>query len=914
MRFPNLRKTNPMNRRLLILFPIIILVITFGFIQEDEPLKKIITQIEKYRAEYPQEKVHLHMDKPYYAIGDNIWFKAYVVNAEMNELSALSKILYVDLINDKDSIKQSLKLPLTLGLAWGDFTLTDSLKEGNYRIRAYTTWMRNFGEEYFFDKTFTIGNSISNTVLTNVNYSFSKTGNSEKVITDIQYTDMQGVPLANKEVNYNVSLDFRDIAKGKGTTDSRGNVQITFTNNQPFILKSGKILTSIRLDERTAVSKSFPVKSTSNQADVKFFPESGELVTGIRSRVGFKAVGADGLGMKVSGFITDKGNNKIAEFQSEHAGMGQFPLHPLPDEKYTAHIKFEDGSERTFPLPRVLARGYVLSVNNTNEEKLIVNILTSENIQPEGKFTLVAQTNGVVNFVAKNTIQAQSFTSEIPKSRFPTGILQLTLFSPANEPVAERLVFINHSDLLKIDLSTTKASFGKREKVKLMLAVKDEKEKAAVGSFSVSVIDETKVPFNESAETTIVSNLLLSSDLKGFIEQPNYYFTDISKEKIRQLDNLLLTQGWRRFEWKNLLSNSFPNLAYQPETTMEISGRVKALNGKPVVGGKVTLFSSSGDVFLMDTLTDANGEFRFQDLNFSDSTKFIIQARNEKDRKNVEIELNRIPAQLVTKNKNEAMLEINVNRSILPYLENSKNQFDELRRYGVIGRSILLSEVKVVEKKPVLKNSSNLNGAGNADAILKGEDLQYCAFLTQCLQGRVAGIIVSNGIVYSSRSMNSSFRGPVPMQIVIDGMMVEPEFISSINPIDVESIEVLKSGANTAIYGMRGGGGVLVINTKRPEVNRDYRTYAPGIVSYNPKGLYKGREFYSPNYEDPKLNTKMADLRTTIYWNPNVVSDSNGNAGVEFFNGDGPGNYKAIVEGIDINGKIGRKIYRYIVR
>lgn len=150
-----------MNRRLLLLLPFIILIITLGFIQEDEPLKKILSQIEKYRTEYPQEKVHLHMDKPYYAIGDNIWFKAYVVNAEKNELSALSKILYVDLINDKDSVKQSLKLPLTLGLAWGDFTLADSLKEGNYRIRAYTTWMRNFGEEYFFDKTITVGNSIS---------------------------------------------------------------------------------------------------------------------------------------------------------------------------------------------------------------------------------------------------------------------------------------------------------------------------------------------------------------------------------------------------------------------------------------------------------------------------------------------------------------------------------------------------------------------------------------------------------------------------------------------------------------------------------------------------------------------------------------------------------------------------------
>jgi TonB-dependent SusC/RagA subfamily outer membrane receptor len=902
-----------MRKRLLLIIPALIATIVLGFIQEDMALKKILGQIDKYRSDYPQEKVHLHMDKPYYAIGDVIWFKAYVVNAEMNELTALSKILYVELINDKDSIKQTLKLPLTYGLAAGDFTLADSLKEGNYRIRAYTTWMRNFGEEYFFDKTFMVGNSIANNILTRVSYQFSKTGNSEKVIADINYSDMEGLPLSNKEVTYNVNLDFREVGKGKGVTDSNGNLQISFVNNQPFILKSGKISTHIRLDEQTLIAKSFPVKSTSNQSDVHFFPESGELVGGIRSRVGFKAVGADGLGIKISGYITDKANTKLLDFESEHAGMGQFRLLPLSNESYTAHVKFEDGSERAIALPRIISQGYVLSIDNSDPKKLNVNISTSVESEPNGKLTLIAQTNGVVHFVAKNTLNGQSFSASIPKERFPTGILQLRLLSYDNQPVAERLVFINHSDFLKIDVNTAKSNYNKREKVKLDVSVKDSKGMPASGSFSVAVIDETKVPFDESAETTIISNLLLSSDLKGFVEHPNYYFTDINEAKVRHLDILMMTQGWRRFEWKNILSNSYPNLVYKPETSMEISGRVKALNGKPVAGGRVTLLSSAGDVFLLDTLTDANGDFSFPNLTFSDSTKFIIQARNERDRKNVEIQLNQIPAQLVTKNKNEAMVEVNVNRSILSYLQNSKNQYDDWRRYGLVGKSIFLDEVRVIEKKPVLKHSSNLNGAGNADAILKAEDFQNCSFITQCIQGRVAGIIVSNGIVYSTRSMNSSFRGPVPMQIVIDGMPVEPEFISSINPNDVESIEVLKSGANTAIYGMRGGGGVLVINTKRADSSKDYRNFAPGVLSYNPKGYYKGREFYAPNYDDPQTNPKIADLRTTVYWNPNLVAGADGKSSVEFFNADGGGTYKVIIEGINLNGSLGRQVYRYSV-
>ena len=446
-----------------------------------------------------------------------------------------------------------------------------------------------------------------------------------------------------------------------------------------------------------------------------------------------------------------------------------------------------------------------------------------------------------------------------------------------------------------------------------MLDVNDPKGKPTLGSFSIAIVDETKVPVDEASETSIISNLLLSSDLKGFIEQANYYFTDTSEAKVRQLDNLLLTQGWRRFEWKNILSNNYPTLVYGPERSMQVSGKVTSLNGKPVIGGKVTLFSSSGTSILLDTLTDMNGLFRFDNLYFNDSTKFIVQARNERDKKNVEIYLDRIPAQLVTKNKNEAMLEVNVNKSMFAYLKNSRAQYDDLKRNGMIVRNILLDEVKVVDTKVEAKNSSNLNGAGRADAIIKAEQLQNCFDIAQCIQGRIAGVMVMNGIVYSMRSMNS-LSGPIPMQLVLDGAFLEPEFLSSINPNDVETIEILRSGANTAIYGSRGGGGVLIITTKRGENNRGYKNYAPGIAGYNPKGYYKGREFYSPNYNDPEINSKIADLRTTIYWNPNVISDSTGKASVEFYNSDGTGNYKAIVEGINVDGTIGRQLFRFSVK
>lgn len=899
-----------MKNRLLFL-SVLFAFITLGFVVDDDPIKKILDQLEKYRNEYPQEKVHIHLDKPYYAIGDNIYFKAYVVNAEKNELSALSKLLYVDLINDKDSVKQSVLLELKAGLAWGDFSLPDSLREGNYRIRAYTTWMRNYGNEYYFDKTISVGNAVSNNIYTDASYTFTKIGASNhKVVASIKYSYLDGVAVSKKEVTYDVQLNFRSVAKGKGMTDENGILKINFNNNQPFILKTGKIITNVKLEE-SLVNKIIPIKATSNDADVKFFSEGGDLIAGLRNKIAFKVIGADGLSMPVTGYISDNANTKIIDLKSEHAGMGTFSLFTETNKTYTATIKFPDGSDKMFPLPRTLKSGYVLNVIQ-NSEAVNVKIQASPDTPSDNEIILVAQSNGHVIYVSKTKLDSRTLTAEIPKSRFPTGVIQFTLFSEKNEPVAERLIFVNNHDQLNIGLRPDKSVYTKREKVTMAIDVKDKAGKPVVGSFSLAIIDAAKTPFDDDKETSILSNLLLTSDLKGYIEQPNYYFNGSADEKAQDLDNLMLTQGWRRFVWKNILADTYPPLAFQPEKTLQISGTVTTGSEKPVVGGKVTVLSSAGDVFMLDTITDQNGRFNFPDLYFNDSTKFVVQARNAKGKKNVVIELDRTPVQLVTKSKNEAEIEVNVNRTLDVYLKNSRNQYNDQIKSGIRSRSIMLAEVKIVEKKKLAKNSSNLNGAGNADNVVSADQLKNCLNLSQCLQGLVPGLIIQNGVAYLTRSMYSSFRGLVPMQLIIDGVYVDPTYLFSINPQDVDAVEVLKSGGNTAIYGIRGGGGVLIITTKRGERNLNYRRYATGIASHNPKGYYKAREFFGPDYSK-EANTSAKDLRTTIFWKPNIITDSQGKATVEFYTSDGTGDYKAIIEGLTADGKLGRYVFTYSV-
>jgi TonB-dependent SusC/RagA subfamily outer membrane receptor len=868
----------------------------------------LLKKMASYNEKYFQEKVHLHLDKPYYAIGDDIWFKAYVINTLDGRPSVHSNILYVELINEADSIKKQLLLPLMSGITWGDFKLTDSLREGNYRIRAYTQWMRNAGPEFFYDKTIKIGNAWANKVFTKAAYAYTTENNSKKVNTSLTFTDKNGEPYANNEVSYVAQLNFKNVAKGKLTTDNKGEVNFAFLNPGNTLDQTGKITATLTLPDKQKVTKIIPIKATSNAITVQFFPESGNLVNNIPSRIGIKAVNGNGLGQNVSGIIVDQSGAEVTKFNSTYLGMGNFILNPQPEKTYTAIVKHEDGSEQKVSLPKAQSSGYVLAVNGVDDSKISAKVFISEDLLGNGELKLIAQHNGNVYAEARIKSNKQLASLAIPKKDIPAGIVQLTLFNQANNPVAERLVFVkNAAGTINLQVASATKEYKRREKINLDLRAM-QGGKGVKGSFSVSVTNNAVVKPDLDQESNIFTTLLLTSDLPGYIEKPNHYFLNDNKTTLEELDNLLLTQGWRRFLWRNVINNIQPAIRYQPEKALVISGTLLTLGGKPIPKGKVSLFSSSGGLLALDTLSDENGRFVFDNLAFSDSTKFVVQGRTVKNKKNTEIKLDLVPGQLVTRNKNTGDIEVNVNEAIAAYVQKSENYFDELTKRGSLQRTVQLQEVNIVEKKNPAKNSSNLNGPGNADAIITADQLSTCYTLEQCLQGKVAGLMFRGGIPFLTRG-----GGRSPMQVIVDGMYVESDFLNAINVQDVETVEVLKSSGNTAIYGSRGGGGVLIITTKRGGSNFGYSSYAAGIITHTPKGYAYSREFYSPNYDTLPVN-KAPDLRTTIYWNPQVVSDATGKANFSYFNSDDTGTYRVLVEGIDAEGQLARTVYTYEVK
>jgi TonB-dependent SusC/RagA subfamily outer membrane receptor len=756
-----------------------------------------------------------------------------VTLGEKHELSALSGILHVDLINTKNKIDQSIKLQLQDGVAWGDFTLPDSLPPGNYRVRAYTQWMRNEGEEAFFYQT---------------------------------------IPV------------------------------FSITNN--------KIPESIA---------GHPSQILNNKADIQFFPEGGNLIAGIRSKVAFKAIGTGGLGIDVKGVITDNGNKEVTSFASVHLGMGYFYLNPEEGKTYKAKLTFADGTQTTIDLPKPEAKGITLSINNDSIPKASVRITASPAYYLENKNTdymLLIYSGGITTTVLCK-LDSAVITMDILKRRLHTGIATVTLFSPAGEPLCERLLFIQNYDQLNLDIESDKAVYSKREKVNIKLHVKNRADSAAMGHFSVSVTNESKVPVDENSESTILTTLLLTSDLKGYVEQSNYYFTNTSAAALNNLDLVMLTHGYRRFEWKKLLNNEYPPITWQPEKGLEITGQVKNFFGKPIAKGTITLLPSKGGP-LVSTLTDDKGMFRFSNLVFYDTTRFVLSAVNAKGKNSTKLAyFDDKPEPFIIPNPFQNTQNF-PDTAMAAYIGNTKKERNEWINYGK-GKGILLKEVKIRDVKLDDKyRTQSLAGAGHADQVMHAEEIERIGGqLTTSLNGRLRGVTFVGSppnqipvLTLNAQSVMGG-HGLFAMNLIIDGAELPAESINYFSSADIETVEVLKY-SSASIYGMDGGNGVLIITTKQGGGRNIKDIASIGILPIAPMGFYKAREFYSPKY-DAGIQNKRLDLRSTIYWQPEIQTGKDGGALFNYYNADGTGTYKVVIEGIDNKGNLGRRVYRYKV-
>src|SRR5690606_9822130 len=336
------------------------------------------------------------------------------------------------------------------------------------------------------------------------------------------------------------------------------------------------------------------------------------------------------------------------------------------------------------------------------------------------------------------------------------------------------------------------------------------------GRFSVSVINESDIPVDPESESSIFSELLLRSEIKGYIEKPNYYFTDIDTKKRDHLDILMLTQGYRKFNWDTLLANELAPIEFPPEElTTKISGRLQTLLGTPVANGNIILNSFAAQVTL-DTITDEKGNFVFDNLLLTDSLSFSVQGLSPKGKDNVEILLDGIPGMPITSTRNRGDYMIDPQDSLKTYLERVKKNDDALSKLGLESRVIHLETVTVT-KQSSIRSSSNLNPSGRADQTISANELKACPTLRSCLEGRLRGVrFVTEQTSVGPVSFPVTTRGNGKMQVLIDGRLLRQDSEGDlmdiagvfdqnmIDPASILNIEVLRSPSLTAVYGSEG--------------------------------------------------------------------------------------------------------------
>ncbi|MBC7418253.1 MAG: carboxypeptidase regulatory-like domain-containing protein [Pedobacter sp.] len=876
----------------------------------------LINKTSKYLSSYPEERIYLHFDKPYYAVADTVWFKSYVTE-NLNLLSKLSRILYVDVINQKDSLIQTLKLPLVGGMGDGNFPLDQvNYAQGNYHVRAYTKWMLNFENPAFFNKTFYVGETIDKELKTHITYKNTSNEKDEKINARIQFKDLNDKPYANKTVTWQVVTTYTVVDKGKGVTDANGYLTISMSakQNAEYQLKNGDLITSLEISDTDVAKKSFKLKNAIVSEDIQFFPEGGALVADIPNKIAFKAIKSDGLGIDANGSIVDENAKQVATFTTQHLGMGSFEFTPETGKAYSAKITFVNGGAKIVKLPVVSADGSVLNIDNSNPDQLVVKISSNKSFLDKNKgkkVYLVARSKGVICYGAQTSLAEPVYNTTIPKTKFPRGIAQFTLFSEDGKPISERIVFVDHKDNLALNVSTPLPSYGAKKKVKVSILAKNDTT-AVQGSFSISVVDETKVPYNDDRASTILSTLLLTSDVKGYIEEPNYYFDKPDEKRAGNLDLLLLTQGYRSFTYADILGDKKPEIAFFPEQGIEVSGILRMSNGIPVRKGQL-LLTIPDKRYRQELTTDPVGVFKFSDLVLNDTSKVTITAKYNAGYQNMVLSLKGNAFPNVGHNFNGPDEVLNIDSTLTAYLSNSKKQYSYLHTL----KDVTISAAS--KPKPSHKDFSALTGLSQiADHEISGESLKGCNLLINCLQSMLPGVTFIDNNFYIARDYNAGNR--IPMGIFYNGFFVDISSLGAASGDNVSSVEVFLKDQLGTVNRQNNINGVIVINQKeKPKGQRISKAQLLDMLPKNyqlifsPQGYDKSRAFYVPRY-DVTANLNRNDLRTTVYWNPSVVTDAAGKASFEFYNADGKGKYKVVVEGIDDNGDVARSVYRYIVK
>ena len=828
----------------------------------------------------PKEKLYLHLDKPFYGAGEKIWFKGYLVNAITHQNNAQSNFIITELINRSDSIVERKKIRRdSLGFH-NAFTLPATLPAGDYYLRGYSNWMLNEDPDFFFSRNIKIGNSIDNTIVSSIEY---QQEDDTHYTAKIKFTSNVQAVFENTTIKYLYLENGKIKNKGKKKTDENGWISISLPDLKSPVARRIEVEFD---DPQYIYKRTFHLPVFTNDFDVKFFPEGGALINIPHQNVAFKAQGADGFSKEIEGFLFNSKGDTLTNFRSEHNGMGIFTMNPVNNETYYVTVRTNDSITKRFDLPAIEPKGISIAMSHYKQE-IRYEIQKTEATEWPQKLFLLAHTRGKLAIL--QPINPKRTFGKMNDSLFTEGITHFMLIDEQGNALSERLIFVPDHKPNQWQITTDQPTYGKREKVSLQIAAKDSEGNPVEGTFSVSITDRKSIQPDSLADN-ILSNLLLTSDLKGYVEDPAYYFLNQDARTLRSIDYLMMTHGWRRHKMENVLRTPSLNFTNYIEKGQTISGRIMGFFGANVKKGPICVLAPKYNI-IATTETDEKGQF-IVNTSFRDSTTFLVQARTKKGFAGVDILMDPPQYPVAT---HKAPYFNGATTFMEDYLMNTRDQYymeGGMRVYN-------LKEVTVTAKRERPSSKSIYTGGINTYTV-EEDRLQGYGQTAFDAASRLPSVTITNGSEIHIRN-NSE-----PAIIVIDDIVYEDasDILKDIQVSDMSSISLLR-GADAVILGPRASGGAVVITLKDPR-NLPARP-AQGIITYTPLGYSESVEFYHPTYDTPeKKNAQRSDFRSTVYWNPELRLDAEGKATIEYYTPDSTAPEDIIIEGVDKNGKVCR--------
>ncbi|MBS1598065.1 MAG: hypothetical protein JST75_07550 [Bacteroidetes bacterium] len=774
---------------------VLCLLMVTGFAQ-NTATKILENQFDTYRSQSLQEKLFIHTDRNFYLTGEILWMKLYDVDGFFNMPLAVSTIAYVEILDKNNKPMLQSKLALNKGDGDGSIYLPVTLNSGNYKLRAYTNWMKNFGADYFFEKPITIINS-------------------------------QKIPDA------------------------------------------GAAQQSIKYD-------------------IGFYPEGGNLVAGIQSKIGFRVTDQYGVGQDFQGLLIDN-NDTILKFMPSKFGIGHFNFTPAARHTYKALIRLTDGKTEIKDLPAVNDAGYVMHLSEAGDQ-LRISLQSNVASQANQPVYLFAHTRGSIKSVQESNVQNGTAGFLVDIKKLGDGISHFTIFNNNRQPVCERIYFKYPARQLKISAQADQEQYASRKKINISVSssASDGIANSANMSMAVFRLDSLQNP----DASDINSYFWLESDLGPGIESPSYYFKNETPEVKEAMDNLMLTHGWRRFDWNDILQNKKTAFEFVPEYYGHIiTGRVvdtkTNLPGKNIDG--YLSVPGTKSQFRLAT-SDDNGKIKFEMKDFYGSQEIIVQTNPLKD------SVYRIDIASPFFDK--------YTRSPLPHFV-----MPEKNPATLLDASINMQVQNIYSGVEAQQFSMPVIDTGSFYALPDQTYLldKYTRFTTmeEVLREYVTTILVKKRsgkfhIPIMDINVRESFDDD-PL-VLFDGVPVfDMDKLMQYDPLKINRLDVM---ARKYIMGYTNFDGIASFTSYKGDLTGF--ELDPHAVAVDYESIQLQRKFYSPEYiTEKEINSHLPDFRTLLFWEPQIKTDSSGKQSISFYSSDLPGKYAVVLQGMNNYGMTG---------